>query len=772
MPDMSTIPTEELLRMRQASEPNIGIQNIPIETLLDMQKSQIQEPGLDTHFISPTIPLRPGQPIPLGRQSIESLISTLGTTMPTREAPKQIPEPLPTTELGLEFTVARTARADEVRRQRHLQIVQELGLRGFTLRDIEERLSPTVVEQFKQDIGRTTGGITGGIAGAKAGAMIGTAIMPGGGTLIGGLAGAAIGAGLAGFVGEDIQNTMEMVQIARKSQRGERLTFNEEQLISRTENEIAAERRNAGFGEAFYELVGRVGIGALAKVFRRPFARAVLPEVAEFADEFAKVGGRFSPAQLVEGSAAQNKLTAFFADFIDTLESIGEKGFGGRGIFKRFRALKQTIPYEKLIKEIADSVTRTAIRMTPEQKAILLLDILKNRKTAYKGVRNSLYRWARKANKGNEILVSIEPLEKFLKNERRRVTGKLGGTELGESLLSKLDNIVNQIKTRGRVRAPKTGRFASGKQMTILEVEDMLIGLNSEITKLGRAGDTPGKRIATVTKSIMTKQARRAEQGLEPEVFRRLRVAKKFVREGQPIFEEQFIKTLLDAKKGLRNNPEILNKILFPRGKPSQIARAKELIIGTGKFAPGINKRKWNNLGLGWLEDAIQGSIDASTGIFSPQRFQTRLNQMGKRSLDIMFEPTVSKRIHSIPKIGRILIGETGGGGNLAIRIAQIGAVGGIATGEPTVQLVSGVILMTPSALALLFTSDIGIKALTTGLKAKAGSREAAVMVARMAGIVSRLRKQKGIIQERQIRKRKRELTTRQEFRAFGGTGF
>ncbi|KKK53546.1 hypothetical protein LCGC14_3093710, partial [marine sediment metagenome] len=316
---------------------------------------------------------------PISQQSAELLISQLGTKLPEPGEPKQIPDPSPLTELGLEFTAARTARRGEAERQRNLEIVQELGFRGFTLRDIEERLDPTFVQQLKQDIGRTIGGTAGGAAGAAPGAAIGTLVTPGIGTLIGGLLGAAITAALGGFVGEDIQNTIEMTRIANKARRGEEITFKERNLINRTEEELKAERRSAAIGEGLSELGGRVGIGLVGKVFRRPFAKAVLPEVAEFMDEFARVGGKFSPAQLIEGKAAKSKLTAFFADFIDTLESIGEKGFGGRGIFKRFRALKQTLPYEKLIKSVADDVVRTTIRMTPEQKAFMALDIINTR---------------------------------------------------------------------------------------------------------------------------------------------------------------------------------------------------------------------------------------------------------------------------------------------------------------------------------------------------------------------------------------------------------
>ncbi len=726
-----------------AQQPQQNVTDEQIQTAI-MRKLGT-EPELGTNFISPTIPLKAGEQIPLGRQSTEGLISSLGTKLPAPGPPKQISDPQPFSDIGLEATAARSARADETRRQRNLLTIQELSFRRFSLKDIEERLNPTFVQQLKQDIGRTAGGIGGGIAGAKAGALAGSAVAPGIGTLIGGLAGAAIGAGIGGFVGEDVQNTVEMVQIANKAQRGEELTFRDRNLIERTENDVKSERRNAAFGEAFFELVGRVGIGTLGKVFRRPFASAVLPEVAAFSDDLARVGGQFSPAQLIEGSAAKSKLTAFFADFIDTLESIGEKGFGGRGIFKRFRALEQQIPYEKLIQGTADDILGTAVRMTPEQKAVMLLDVIKNRKTVYKGVRNSLYRWATKANAGNNILVTIEPLEKFLNNETRRLSGKLGGGELGESLIKKLNDIVAQVRTRGRVRNTRTGQFVSGKQMTIIEVEDMLQGLNSEIRKLGRTGDTPGKRLATVAKSIMTREARKAEKGLSPEVFRRLGVAKKFVREGQPIFEEQFVRTLIDVEKGLGKNPEILNKILFPRGKPSQVARSKELILGKGKFARGLNQRKWNNLTVGWLEDAIAGSANSADGIFSVTKFQSKLNQLGPKSLDTMFGSSAAKKISSIPKIGAILTGETGGGGNLAIRIAQITAIGGIASGNDKIQAVSAGILIAPSLLALLFTSNVGIKALTTGLRAKPGSREASAAVIRMLGIARRLQKEKGI---------------------------
>lgn len=740
------------LRISQGQSP---FKEITPTTSTDLLNQLRRQQPLSTQFLSSRVPLRTGQNVPLAQQSIEQLLGSVGPRMPRArpEAPAREPSLLTEDGFFLGNLAASEQRLRENKRKKDLLTVQELQFRGMSLQDIEERLDPTFVEQLKSDIGRTAGGVGGGIAGAKGGAVIGTAIAPGAGTFIGGLLGAGIGAGLAGFVGEDVQNTIEMVQIGNKTERGERLTFGERNLIDRTEKEIASERRQAAAGEAIFELVGRVGIGAIGKVFRRPFARAVLPEVLEFSDEFARFGGQFSPAQLVEGTAAKSKLTAFFADFIDTLESIGEKGFGGRGIFKRFRVMKQILPYEKLIKSTADDVVKTTIRMTPEQKAVMLFDVINNRKTAYKGIRNSLYRWARKANNGQDVLVSIEPLERFLDSTKRSVSGKLGRTELGESLIKKLDDIIAQVNVRGRVRDPLgTGRFVSGKQMTIVEVEDMLVGLNSELRALAKAGDTPGKRIATIAKDIMTREARKAEKGLEPEVFRRLRVAKKFVREGQPIFEEQFIKKLVDPKTGLGNNPEILNKILFPNKNTAQVTRAKELIVGTGKFAVGENKRRWDNLALGWLEDAIEGSISPADGFFKPARFQTKIKALGERSIDIMFEPAIAKRIKNIPKLGNILARETAGGGSLAIRIGQVGAVGALVSGREGIKATATGILIGPSLIALLFTSDTGIKALTTGLRAKPGSKEAAAAVVRMIGIVNRLRKQRGIVEERKRR--------------------
>lgn len=770
------IATQELInqneQINKAAQPQQGVTDADIQAAIARKQDQIRLQGgdnLGTSFISANIPLQPGQQVPIGRQRTEDLLNQIGTKLPSATP---IRPPSPTTGSFAGTGAQQAGRGAESERLRNLRIVQELKFRGFSEKEIEERLSPTFREQLKSDIGRTAGGIGGGIGGAKAGVVAGFAIGGPPGAVIGGLGGAAIGAGLFGFVGEDIQNTVEMVNIARKANAGERLTFNERKLINRTEEELKAERRGAAIGEGFSELVGRVGIGALAKATRRPFASAILPEVRELQGTFAKVGGQFSPAQLVEGSAAKSKLGAFFADFVDTLESVAENGFGGRGIFKRFRQNKQVLPYAKLIKSTADDIVKTTIRMTPEQKAVMLADVLNNRKTVYKGMRNSLYRWARKANKGDDILVSIEPLERFLNNTRRRVTGKLGRTEVGEGLIKKLDDIIAQVKARGKVRDVGTGKFVSGKQMTILEVEDMLVGLNSELGALARAGDTPGKRIATVAKSIMTREAKKAEKGLTPEVFRRLGVAKKFVREGQPIFEEQVIKTLLDGEKGLLKNPEILNKIVFPNAKPSQIQRVKDLVIGTSKLNRKANERKWNNLAVGWLEDAIEGSKNAE-GFFSPTRLKSQMDRLGgkiggkgNKSLDVMFGPATSKKIQDSIKIGSILTSQTEGGGGLAIRLGQIGAVGGVVRGTGGVRATAAAILMLPSELALLMTSETGIKALTAGLKAKPGSAAAAAAAVRIASLLKRSRK------EKQKTAEARQRPTLKQQRGFRGRGF
>ena len=202
---------------------------------------------------------------------------------------------------------------------------------------------------------------------------------------------------------------------------------------------------------------------------------------------------------------------------------------------------------------------------------------------------------------------------------------------------------------------------------------------------------------------------------------------------------------------GLGRNPEILNKLLFPNKRPSQIARARELIIGKGKYTAGVNKRKWDNLALGWLEDAIKGSANTTDGRFMPARLQAKLNAIGDKGLDSMFGSEMAKSIKDIPAIGNILLRETEGGGSLAIRIGQIGAAGVLISGtqKAGAKETAAALLMLPTTLALLMTSKTGRQVLTTGLKAKPGSAVAAVAIIRMTAIAKRLKKAKGEVEKK-----------------------
>ena len=176
--------------------PQVGLTNAEQQELTELDRLAEEKSGLGTGFISSNIPLKPGQQIPLGHQSNKSLLSQLGTKLPEPGGPRKIPIPFISSGPGANLFFMQAAEANERKRQENLLIVQELGFRGFTKRDVEERLDPTFFEQLKQDIGRTIGGTVGGIGGVVPGAAIGTAILPGPGTLIGGLAGAAIFAGL------------------------------------------------------------------------------------------------------------------------------------------------------------------------------------------------------------------------------------------------------------------------------------------------------------------------------------------------------------------------------------------------------------------------------------------------------------------------------------------------------------------------------------------------------------------------------------------------
>jgi len=141
MPDISTISTEELLRMQtaqrpalpiieqQSTQPSFGIENIPTEQLLNRRaNNQLQ-----------LIDQLRGS-LPLSQQKLTGL------------------------------PIQKEALIADPQKQKAFDALIQSGITKEqiqTVLDIQKRTDPGIIGQIKQNFGEDVGGLIGGIAGAK-----------------------------------------------------------------------------------------------------------------------------------------------------------------------------------------------------------------------------------------------------------------------------------------------------------------------------------------------------------------------------------------------------------------------------------------------------------------------------------------------------------------------------------------------------------------------------------------------------------------------------
>ncbi len=739
MADISTIPTQQLLALRQQSQrqpvQDVNIQNISTEQLLALKQQSQRQPVQQ-----------------IDQQRIDQLFEQLGGKLPTGILPEI---PFPTTELGIGQTAALAQRRKEIERQ---QAFSELQQRGFTPKQIQLSL------QVQNRLGRPRiGRGAGGIGGALAATAIAGRLIPGpfdDAAILAGLI-AVGGAGIGGVAGEAAQTGIE-----------------EKRLIGKRE------ALKAFAIEAGTELGGRAVVRT-GKFLFSPFIKKTVPEAAALIDDFAKVGGSFSPSEL----------DSRFSLRIG--EAFSRGGFGAKEIFQEFEERQGRAVFafaDNIVESISQGVARQtpreigeafAVGITkPDGRIFNILDDLFD--PLYKQVddlaQEGAQRGFRQIGAGGKAVRGIsgrfQPVKEL---QRVRITPSVSTKKLKQFALK---NLATDKRLNGQFLSP-TGR---SKLKKIVDGEDFLTfsdmrRLRSSFLRAGRKmardvdeSESIIKQLAGITDDAIFDP--KATKGISPDALNLLRNTNRLYKTSQETLKTTFSESLA---KRLLVNPSSVVKEVIPTGNPKAMEILRKSLVEPIPGKQSVQgKILWNQLRQAWLADAIEEAT--KEGVANPKVYNTLLRKMGREAFEEMFpEPSVRASVDKIQTLFSIAGKVPPTGASLFSRGAQTLGVVKMWQGAKAADFIGitqgGILSIGPLAFAKLATNPKGIKFLTTGFKLKPGAKAIVPNVVRMVRLlreISAKENRQRLSEERRKLQRIRAARepTLKQLRGFGGRGF
>lgn len=711
MADISTISTEELLKMRQ-TQPTGSIQDIPTEQLLQFQQ-QRQQSQQD--------------------QRVSQLLDQLGGRLPGRD-------PVP--------VAAFPGPAEEKRRR----AFQELIALDFTPKQIE-----LTVQAQRMLGGPRIGRPAGGIAGALGATAIAGRFIPGpiddAAIMIGLIA--AGGAGIGGVAGEAAQTGIE-----------------EKRLIGKRE------ALKAFAIEAGTELGGR-GLVRAGKFVAGPLIRKIVPEAAALVDDFAKVGGTFSPTEL------DRRFTLRIG------EAFSRGGFGAREIFQEFeeRQGKAALVFaNNIIDALGEGIARQPIREIGEEFAkgitkpggrvfnmlddlfdplyLQLDDLVKESTFGFRQIR-----------KGGEAVrgvtgrfipakelqrirtgagVSTKSLKAFAKktkdqNKRLVAIAKRTGKDLpllspaGKKAVRDIDNLPETLRHID-YRAFRTKILKESRKLNRdLDVSESMV-----------------KQISSITRKELLDPANVSNTSVEA---RQLHAnISNLYSSTQTILENEFSEKL--AKRLVKNPSSILKEII-PTGNPDGMEILRKSLVEPIQGIPSAEgKALWNQIRQAWLADVVDQAT--KEGVVNPRLYNNLLRKMGRPAFNEMFpEPAVRQSVDKIQNLFTIVGKAPPTGASLFSRGAQTLGVVKMWQGAKAADFIGithgGLLAIGPLAFAKLATTPRGVKLLTVGFKIKPGAKRLVPNAVRIVRLLREINKKEN--RQREAFELRKSALTRQAMR-------
>ena len=714
--------------------------------------AELQRRGID-----PNIPQKstvddagrlPGQVRdPEQQQRVGQLIEQLGGRMPGLD-------PVP---------VAGFPGPEEEQRRR---AYQELTQMGFSPEQIKLS-SQTQRILGGARVGRTAGGIGGAIAAtAIAGRFIpgpidDAAILT---ALI-----AAGGAGLGGVSGEAIQTGIE-----------------EKRMINKRE------ALKAFAIEAGTEVGGRGVVGGV-KLLASPFIKKIVPEAVALVDDFAKVGGSFSPTELDKRFSLR------------IAEAFSRGGFGAKEIFQEFEE-KQGRAVLAYADSIIDAIGEGVARQTPEQigevfakgitkpggRVFNLLDDL------FKPLYDQLDDLTKSSiiKQTAEISVPSTILDETGKPFEKMVTKVIGeriqGTGVSTNSLKAFRKQLIAQNQRLVDIAKRTGKelpliSPAGKQI-LGDIDNLpkVVGHSDyrafrtkvlkETRKLNRDVDISEgmvKKISTITRNELLDS--KSVAGASPKAkILHANISRLYAtaQEGlETTFSEKLAKRLLQ-------NPSRIIKEVFPANNPKSIRLLRQSLIEPISGKPSKEgKMLWNQLRQQWLADAV--SEATKEGVAKPKIFHSQLRKLGKGFQEMFPEREVAGNVRKIQTIFERAGKAPPTGASLFSRGAQVYGVTKMYQGSKEGDFVGFTIGATmalgPLAFAKLATNPKGVKFLTMGFKMKPGASGLVPNTVRIIRLLRDINKREdrervAILKQKQLKRHIKGAPARREARKFAGS--
>ena len=700
MADISTISTEDLLKMRQSQ----SIQDIPTEQLLQFQQQRQQ----------------------VNEQRVGQLLDQLGGRLPGRD-------PVP---------VAAFPGPTEQKRRRAFQ---ELLALDFTPKQIE-----STVQAQRMLGGPRIGRGAGGVLGALGATAIAGRFIPGpidDALIMAGLI-AAGGAGTGGVAGETIQTGIE-----------------EKRLIGKRE------ALKAFVIEAGTELGGR-GAVLSGKFIFSPFIKKTVPAAAGLVDDFAKVGGSFSPSEL------DRRFTLRIG------EAFSRGGFGAKQIFQEFEE-RQGKAVLAFADNIIESIGEGIARQTPEEigelfaagitrpngRVLNILDDLVNplykqvddlaREGGELGFRQvrGVPRIPQPRGRAGQFIVSKEL-------QRLRLAPKVSTMSLKAFARKQLatDTRLNKqfLSPVGRSKLQKV--LGLNEKISFSDMRLLRSSYLKDVRKLARDVDQSQniiKQLAGITDDAIFDP--KAAQGLNPEALNLLRNTNALYKAGQKGIKETFSESLA---KRLLKNPSRIVKEIFPNNNPKAIRLLRKSLIEPISGRPSAEgKILWNQLRQAWLADAV--SEATKEGIAKPKVYDNLIRKLGKGFSEMFPEKEVATNVKKIQTIFDIAGKAPPTGASLFSRGAQVGGLALMYNSGKEGDIIGftagATLAIGPLAFAKLATNPKGVKFLTAGFKLKPGASGLVPNAVRMVRLLREINKKEN--RQREAFELRKAALTRQAAR-------
>lgn len=544
----------------------------------------------------------------------------------------------------------------------------ELTNKGLTKPQIESTLKAQKILG-----GPRLGRATGGIGGALVATAIGGRFIPGpidDLAIIAALT-AGAGAGLGGVAGEAAQTAIE-----------------EKRLIGKRE------ALSAFANESLTEIGGRALAGA-GKLAFSPLIKKAVPEAAALVDDFAKVGGNFSPSELDKRFSLR------------VGEAFSRGSFGAKEIFQEFEE-KQGKSVLAFADNIIESLGEGVARQTPEEIGEAFAGGITRPGGRVFNMMDELFDplFKQVDELGKGTTVSTSSLKKFAQKNLATDT-RLNGQFLSTTGKSKLQSIVGMEE-----------------KLSFSDMRTLRSSFLKDARKMARDVDQSQsiiKQLAGITDEAIFNPA--AAKDLSPEALNLLRNTNSLYKSAQKGLETTFSERLA---KRLLKNPSNVVKEVFPNNNPKSIRLLRESLVEPISGKPSKDgKVLWNQLRQEWLADAVDQAT--KEGVAKPRVFNKVLSKMGDKGLKELFpEGDVRGNVKRIQSLFDIAGKSPPTGASLFSRGAQLGGLAMMyesgKSGDFVGFTAGSALAIGPLAFAKLATNPKGIKLLTSGLKLKPGA--------------------------------------------------